>query len=57
MYVWPRVWGACVGGYSAAPPNEKISWGKLSPTTPSFIVESDATIVWPLVCSIVLSDQ
>lgn len=45
------------GGYSAAPPNEKISWGKLSPTTPSFIVESDATIVWPLVCSIVLSDD
>jgi len=45
------------GGYSAAPPNEKISWGKLSPTTPSFIVESDATIVWPLVCSVVLSDQ
>lgn len=44
------------GGYSAAPPNEKITWGKLSPTTPSFIVESDATIVWPLVCSLVLAE-
>eukprot|EP00927_Polykrikos_kofoidii_P052355 TRINITY_DN4614_c0_g1_i2.p1 TRINITY_DN4614_c0_g1~~TRINITY_DN4614_c0_g1_i2.p1 ORF type:complete len:782 (+),score=59.00 TRINITY_DN4614_c0_g1_i2:309-2348(+) len=45
------------GGYSAAPPNEKITWGKLAPGTPSFIVESDATIVWPLVCAIVLADR
>jgi len=44
------------GGYSAAPPNEKITWGKLAPTTPSFIVESDATIVWPLICSLVLAE-
>jgi len=42
------------GGYSAAPPNEKITWGKLAPETPSFIVESDATIVFPLMCAHVL---
>jgi deoxyhypusine synthase len=42
------------GGYSAAPPNEKITWGKLSPTTPTFIVESDATIAWPLLTAYVL---
>lgn len=42
------------GGYSAAPPNEKISWGKLSPGTPSFIIESDATIVFPLLAAYVL---
>ena len=44
------------GGYSAAPPNEKITWGKLSPDTPSHIIESDATIVWPLLSALVLSD-
>ncbi len=37
------------GSYSGAPPNEKITWGKLSAKTPSFIIESDATIVAPLV--------
>jgi len=42
------------GGYSAAPPNEKITWGKIAPHTPSYIVESDATIAWPLLTSIVL---
>ncbi len=36
------------GGYSGAPPNEKISWGKLSKDTPRFVIESDATIVLPL---------
>lgn len=44
------------GGYSAAPPNEKITWGKLAPETPSHVIESDATIVWPLVCALVLSE-
>lgn len=39
------------GGYSGAPPNEKISWGKLDPGTPSFLIESDATIVLPLLLS------
>jgi deoxyhypusine synthase len=42
------------GSYSGAVPNEKITWGKLSPTTPSYIVESDATIVVPLIFGKVL---
>ncbi len=42
------------GSYSGAVPNEKISWGKLEGTTPRFIVESDATIVAPLIFSYVL---
>ncbi|MFC2049492.1 deoxyhypusine synthase family protein [Chlamydiota bacterium] len=42
------------GGYSGAVPNEKISWGKLSTTTPSFIIESDASIVAPLIFHYVL---
>ena len=40
---------ASYGGYSGAPPNEKITWGKLSKTTPRFHIESDATIVAPLI--------
>ncbi len=36
------------GSYSGAVPNEKITWGKLDIKTPKFIVESDATIVAPL---------
>lgn len=36
------------GSYSGAVPNEKITWGKLAPDTPSFVIESDATIVAPL---------
>lgn len=40
--------------YSGAVPNEKITWGKLLPDTPSFIVESDATIVAPLIFAYVL---
>ncbi len=42
------------GSYSGAVPNEKITWGKLSPETPKFVVESDATIVAPLIFSYVL---
>ncbi len=42
------------GSYSGAVPNEKITWGKLSPETPSFIIESDATIVAPLIFAYVL---
>jgi deoxyhypusine synthase len=42
------------GSYSGAVPNEKITWGKLDITTPKFIVESDATIVAPLIFAIVL---
>ncbi len=37
------------GGYSGAVPNEKITWGKLAPETPKFLIKSDATIVAPLV--------
>jgi len=37
------------GSYSGAVPNEKITWGKLDVNTPKFIIESDATIVAPLI--------
>lgn len=37
------------GSYSGADPNEKITWGKLAQDTPSYIIESDATIVAPLI--------
>lgn len=40
---------ASYGGYSGAPPNEKITWGKLGPDTPRFAIQSDATVVCPLV--------
>lgn len=43
------------GSYSGAVPNEKITWGKLSGDTPRFIIESDATIVAPLVFAYVLN--
>ena len=42
------------GSYSGAVPNEKITWGKLAATTPKFIIESDATIVAPLIFAWVL---
>lgn len=42
------------GGYSGAVPNEKITWGKLEPESPSFIIESDATIVAPLLFAYLL---
>jgi deoxyhypusine synthase len=42
------------GSYSGAVPNEKITWGKLDINTPKFIVESDATIVAPLIFAWVL---
>ena len=42
------------GSYSGAVPNEKITWGKLRATTPRFVIESDATIVAPLVFAKVL---
>jgi deoxyhypusine synthase len=43
------------GSYSGAVPNEKITWGKLDITTPKFIVESDATIVAPLIFAYILN--
>jgi deoxyhypusine synthase len=42
------------GSYSGAVPNEKITWGKLDIDTPKFIVESDATIVAPLIFAWIL---
>src|SRR5690606_250104 len=42
------------GSYSGAVPNEKITWGKLDVESPKFIVESDATIVAPLIFAWVL---
>ncbi|HMD60603.1 MAG TPA: deoxyhypusine synthase family protein [Opitutaceae bacterium] len=44
------------GSYSGAVPNEKITWGKLGASTPKFIIESDATIVAPLVFAWVLGE-
>lgn len=42
------------GSYSGAVPNEKITWGKLDIDTPKYIIESDATIVVPLVFAYIL---
>ncbi|PKP08427.1 MAG: deoxyhypusine synthase [Bacteroidetes bacterium HGW-Bacteroidetes-4] len=42
------------GSYSGAVPNEKITWGKLDIDTPKFIIESDATIVAPLIFAYLL---
>lgn len=42
------------GSYSGAVPNEKITWGKLDIHTPKFIIESDATIVAPLIFAYLL---
>jgi deoxyhypusine synthase len=42
------------GSYSGAVPNEKITWGKLAEDTPRFVIESDASIVAPLIFAYVL---
>ncbi len=42
------------GSYSGAVPNEKITWEKLGKQTPRFIIESDASIVAPLIFGWVL---
>jgi deoxyhypusine synthase len=44
------------GGYSGAVPNEKITWNKLSAETPKFMIQSDATIVAPLIFAYVLDN-
>lgn len=44
------------GSYSGAVPNEKITWGKLGIDTPRFIIESDASIVAPLIFNYILED-
>ncbi len=42
------------GSYSGAVPNEKITWGKLDKSSKRFIIESDASIVAPLVFAYIL---
>jgi deoxyhypusine synthase len=42
------------GSYSGAVPNEKITWGKLGIDTPKYMIESDATIVAPLIFALVM---
>ena len=58
-----RLWGhfcqisdstTSYGSYSGAVPNEKITWGKLESSTPRFVIESDATIIAPLIFAYVL---
>jgi len=44
------------GSYSGAYPSEKITWGKLSKDTPSYMINSDASIVAPLIFAYVLGD-
>jgi deoxyhypusine synthase len=44
------------GSYSGAVPNEKITWGKLGIDTPKYIIESDATIVAPLIFAYLLGE-
>ncbi len=44
------------GGYSGAFPEEKISWGKITKNAPSFSINSDATLVAPLIFGYVLDD-
>ena len=44
------------GSYSGAVPNEKITWFKIGPDTPRFMIQSDASLVVPLIFSYVLGD-
>jgi deoxyhypusine synthase len=44
------------GSYSGATPNEKITWGKLDAATPKYVIESDATLVVPLVFAYVMGE-
>jgi deoxyhypusine synthase len=44
------------GSYSGAAPNEKITWGKLDADTPKYVIESDATIVAPLIFAYLLDE-
>lgn len=37
------------GGYSGCPPNEKVTWHKLDADTVNFTINSDASIVAPLI--------
>ncbi len=60
-----RLWGyfcqisdstTSYGSYSGAAPNEKITWEKLGADTPRFIIESDASIVAPLIFRYILDN-
>ena len=42
------------GGYSGCPPNEKVTWHKLDPDTENYTINSDASIVAPLIFQYVL---
>ncbi|MCO6458286.1 MAG: deoxyhypusine synthase family protein [Pirellulaceae bacterium] len=42
------------GSYSGAVPNEKITWYKLNPEAPKFMINSDASIVAPLIFAYLL---
>ena len=42
------------GSYSGAVPNEKITWGKLDTVSPKYVIESDATIVVPLIFAYIM---
>ncbi|HEX6274065.1 MAG TPA: deoxyhypusine synthase family protein [Polyangiaceae bacterium] len=42
------------GSYSGAPPGEKITWGKIDVDTPRYVIESDATVVFPLIAAYLL---
>lgn len=44
------------GSYSGAVPNEKITWYKLDRDAPMFMINSDASIVAPLIFSYVLDN-
>ena len=43
------------GSYSGAVPNEKITWCKLAQDTPKFMINSDASIVAPLIFAYVMN--
>ena len=42
------------GSYSGAVPNEKITWYKIDVDAPKYMVNSDASIVAPLIFAYVL---
>jgi len=45
------------GGYSGATPNEKITWDRLTENTPMHVIESDATIVFPIILQALFDAQ
>ncbi len=47
---------ASYGSYSGAVPNEKITWHKLDENAPSYVINSDASIVAPLIFAYVLGE-